>query len=270
VIGVKTNWTDDMITYLIENYEIKTNKELAGALGLTLTVTRTKLYQLGLKRIVLEYWTPEQIQFLKDNYKNIGDVELAEIFEKKWKKNKKWTKCHIDKKRNYLNLKRTNEALRQIHKRNVAAGRFSQCAVKRGDVTGRAKEGEIRMWRQSDGKLAPRIKINGKFIHWNRWIWEKEVGPIPKGMNVIFKDNNPANYKAGISNLEIIDNAELSRRNSMKSSQGLSDNFVLFTLSYKDSLFREEIRNNAELIELKRQQLLLQRSIKNGVRKKAG
>lgn len=123
-IGVKTIWTDEMDNFLKENYLLLTNQQLAAQLGLTLTVTRNRLYELKLQRIEMEYWTDEQIEFLKSNYKSMGDVEIAEHFQKASPKNKKWVKQHIKKKRGYLNLNRTFSEIRSIiHKQCSPGGR---------------------------------------------------------------------------------------------------------------------------------------------------
>lgn len=79
------SWTYDRIKFLKDNYSKLSNKELAKTLGLGLTSTRTKLYDLGLKRIEMEYFTDEQIAFLKSNYQTMGDVEIAEYFEENFK-----------------------------------------------------------------------------------------------------------------------------------------------------------------------------------------
>lgn len=256
---LKKVWSKTEIKFLKQNWSAMNNKEIAKALGIGLTLVRMKCYELGLKRMELEYWTEEQVKFLRDNYKKIGDKELAIIFNSKWKKQKKWTHKHIEKKRRYLKLNRTKKQIKAIHQRNVDRGAFLLCPVKRWLTTGVAKEGEIRMWREQSGRYTPRIKINGKFVHWNRWKWEKHYGPIPKGMNVVFKDNNPQNRT--LRNLILITDAEVSRRNSKISSQGLSDNYIAGILSHNNKELRAEIKNNKPLIELKRKQLLLNRTI---------
>lgn len=258
---IKYIWSKEEIAFLKRSFKNKkmTNAALADELRLTLTMVRMKCYSLGLRRMELEYWTVGQVKFLKANYKKIGDKELAEIFNKKWKKGKGWSFKHIEKKRRYLALKRSEKQIKAIHQRNVDNGRFLMCPVKRWLVTGVAKEGEIRMWRSNSGRIVPMIKINGKFVHWGRWAWEKQYGKVAKGKNVVFKDGNP--YNISIENLEDITDAELSRRNSKKSSQGLSDNYVAYTLSYKDPEMRKLIKQRPDLIELKRQQLKLKRSI---------
>jgi hypothetical protein len=218
----------------------------------------------------LEYWTPEQVRELKQNYRTIGDTELAEIFQKKFPKNKEWTLKHINKKRNYLNLHRTTEDLQAIQQRNLDAGRFEQCPIKRWLTTGQAKEGTIRYWaNRTNGtiKFVPRIKINGKWIFWTRHTWEKRRGKIPKRMNIVFKDNNPIHRR--LSNLIMIDDSELARRNSQISSVGLSDRYVASVVAAmghygkRDPELIDTLMKNKALINLKRQQLLLERSIGN-------
>jgi len=252
-------WTSEMIQFLQDNYEKKTNWELAADLGLRITSVRMKLYSLGYKRMEMEYWTDEQVQFLKDNYKTIGDKELAKIFKSKWHKDKNWSHKHIEKKRRYLKLKRTEREKKEIHQRNVQNGCFKECSVKMWLKRGVSQEKEIRMWASKNGRIFAVIKINGKFIHWNRYRWEKQYGPIPNGMNVIYSDGNP--YNRRLSNLQLVTNAELALINSRDSSQNLSDNYIAGILTHNQPELRPFILEDKKLIELKRTQLLLNRQI---------
>jgi hypothetical protein len=254
--------TESEVEFIKEHFHSMTNPQLAKALKIGLTSIRTRCYQLGLKRMEMEYWTDEQIDFLKRHYKLIGDVELAEIFGKKWHKDKGWTKKHIEKKRRYMKLKRTRKQQLAIHKRNKDNGRFKICSVKMWDKRGRAPEGSIKMWRRefaNSNEFVAHIKVNGRYVHWNRWIWEMTYGPVPEGMNVVFKDGN--NMNLSLDNLELISNGELARRNAQKSSVGLSDNYIAGILTHKDRELRDELKKDPELLDFKRQQLLLNRKI---------
>jgi hypothetical protein len=253
----KHHWTKEEIKFIRRNWKKMTNPELAKSLGLTLTLLRTKLYELGYKRIELAYWTKEQIAFLKSKYRKIGDVELAIIFESRWPKNKKWTQKHIEKKRKYLKLNRTKKEIEAIHKRNVDRGAFKLCALKRWLTTGQAKEGEVRMWNGSNGIKIPMIKIEGEFVQWARWKWEKHRGPIKKGMNVVFKNGNARK----LSNLVLMTDAQLCKQNSLLSSKGLSDNYIAGIMAKKDKQLKKAILENKSLIELKRTSLILNRTI---------
>lgn len=256
----KILWTDAQLQFMKDNFHSMTNQEIANALGLKITAVRMKLYSMGLYKMTLEYWTPEQIEFLKKNFRTIGDTELAGMFNKRWKKAKGWTKKHIEKKRRYLKLKRTKAECAAIHQRNVDNGMFVLCAVKRWKATGQAKEGEIRMWREGkNGRWVPRVKVNGRFINWNRWKWEQEYGSVPEGMYVRFK-GDPENLS--IDNLELI-SAKEHKHQVSQSSSTLSDGYIAGILSHKDPELRTILRKQPGLIELKRNQLLLARAIKS-------
>lgn len=105
--GVKTVWTDEMDSFLKDNYTVMTNRKLADALGLTLTITKMRLYHLGLKRMEMEYFTAEQLEYLVNNYQTTGNVRMANYLNEHHPKNKPWTENHIVKKLGYLGLKRT-------------------------------------------------------------------------------------------------------------------------------------------------------------------
>lgn len=115
-------WTKKMLQYLEDNWQHKTNAELAAHLGLKRTSTRMKLYEMGLKKMELESWNEEAISFIRENYKTMGDVELAEIFNKKFPRKKLWKKFHIAKKRGYLNLQRTRKEYEALRSKNSSVG----------------------------------------------------------------------------------------------------------------------------------------------------
>lgn len=211
--GVKTQFTTQDVKFLKKNFNKLTNPQLAKALDMTLTVVRTKCYELGLKRMELEYFTDEQIEFLKANYKTIGDCELAEIFQSKWKKNKGWSKKHIEKKRRYLNLKRTQKQIDKIHLRNVANGRFSMCPHLAWAKRGIAPVGDIRVWKTNKGHHFKVIKLQDRFVHYAPWLWEQHHGPIPEGMCIRTKDDS---LNIVIENLEMITRAEHALRNAAR------------------------------------------------------
>lgn len=247
-------------SFIKKNYKLFPNNQvLADFLILKLSTLRRLCYKLGLRRMDMEYFTIPQITFLKKHYQSKGDCELAEIFQKKWPKQKGWTKKHIEKKRNYLNLHRTIAQIRSIHQRNVKAGRFALCPVKAWNKRGRAKEKEIRYWTSATGRKYPVIKHKGKFVHWARWAWEQEYGKIPTGMNIVFRDGDP--YNRTINNLILLSNADLAWFNSQKSSHALSDNYIAGILTHHAPALRNAIRGNSRLLEVKRKQLTLNRII---------
>jgi hypothetical protein len=269
-------WTPMLTTLLQENFDRLSNKEMEEALGIDIHSIRLQLYAMGLYRIRLHYWTDEQVEFLKENYKLMGDTEIAEIFESKWPKDKRWTIKHIEKKRGYLNLKRTTEELIAIEQRNLDQGRLNVHTYKRESrksnflTSGPAEQFEIRMYRSSLGVLTSRIRIGKCWLYWPRWAYKKYIGPVPKDHVVVMKDGNP--YHTVPENIEAITRAESTRRYAAKTSIQLSDGYIVAQLTYGKPELRETIRNNPALIETKRSILLLKRQIKkvkNGKRQKA-
>ncbi|WP_421801788.1 hypothetical protein [Flagellimonas sp.] len=204
-------WDEQHIKFLRSNYENMTNQELADALDIKLTKCREKLYELGLQRMHLEYWTDEQVEFLRDNYTIMGDTEIAEIFQENWPKKKGWTKNHIAKKRSYLNLKRTDLQKQRIQDRNVKMGRFAMCPIKAWESRGGAAPlGTIKIWGKA-GKPIAVVKTENGYVHYNRWLFEKNYFTLPSDILVVKKSGK---IKAsGPNDLMIIDRAEHSRRN---------------------------------------------------------
>lgn len=199
--------------FIKTHFHKRTNQELADVLGLKLTRFRQLAYAMGLKRMELQYWTEEQVVFLKENYKELGDTELAEIFEVKWHKEKGWTKKHIEKKRRYLKLKRTKAQLKRIHKRNVLMGRFKICPIKAWETMGQAAISEKRVWHHKDKSPFVVIKTKSGFMHYNPWLWEQHYGKPPKGMVVRNFSNKLLDVT--ITDLKLITREENARLNSV-------------------------------------------------------
>lgn len=210
----KIHWSDNDIQFIRDNFFKMTNKQLADSLGMKITTVRTKCYELGLKRMDLEYWDEYHVTFLLDNYKEMGDSEIADILQAVDPKNKGWSKKHVEKKRRYLGLKRTEEEKAAIHVRNYELGCYKDCHKKMWDKIGRAKNGEIREWQHSystNSRNFKVIKTDEGFVHYAPWLYRKHFGEIPEGLIVTFKDGDSLNVVP--ENLELIDRAEHARRN---------------------------------------------------------
>jgi hypothetical protein len=255
----KINWTSEKIHFLRENYTSMTNQELANAIGERLTSTRTKLYELGFKRMEMEYWTKDQVDFLFAYYPIMGDVEIAEIFNEIYPKKKVWTKNHIDKKRSYLQLIRTKYELAAIRIRNNGQSRYSINHWKRWHNRAR-KQGETVLWTDQNGRETVMIKWSGgRFFGIYDTLahitWFLNYGPIEKGMKIIHMDGNTLN--CNIENLAKYTAAECAKFNA----EQLNDNYILGRITWGVRKLRKFIP--PELIEAKRAQLLLNRSIIN-------
>ncbi|MDP9954728.1 hypothetical protein J2X97_000365 [Epilithonimonas hungarica] len=206
-------WTPEMVLSLRNNHHAKTNQQLADELGLKITSVRHKCYELGLYKMRLQYWTDDQIQFLKDNYQKKGDTELAMLFTEKWEKDKGWTKKHIEKKRRYLNLKRTDEEKKTIREDWTRKGLYKESVRKRWITTGVSAIGTIKIW---DGRKF--IKTETGFIPLRTYNYKKYNGEVLKDKIVCHKDGDQLNCEP--ENLILLTREE----NALKTHQ---ENFSL-------------------------------------------
>lgn len=239
-----------------------TNQELADHFGVKITWMRTRMYEMGLKRQEFEYYTPEQIAFLKVNYVFYGNTELAEIFNINFPRKKRWSLNSFEKKLGYLKLKRTTEQLEAIQNRNVKTGRFSECAKKRLETTGQMPIGTVRVWKQQGYQFAV-IKTEKGYEYLSRYLWNKNIGPVPEGMCVSLKKGSP--IICSIDDLELISRVENAMRNATVDSSIIKRCF-----GEKDALkISEMIENIPEIIALKRNAILLNHQINKNYAKQS-
>lgn len=248
----RTPFSEDEISFIKENFHKMNNRQIAKALGKTLTVVRNKCRELGLLHMELEYWTEEQIEYLKAHYKLKGDSEIAREFNKLWPKKKLWTKKHIDKKRGYLGLRRTQEEQFRIR-----TGRYLETDY--ADFNGlNFPQGKKRLWL-NNGKFRWMIKVGPVFVSMARFIWEQAHGPIPKGMKILFIDSDTSNCT--LANLRLVSQADIGRIIAEKSHGKLSDGYVAGVMAFKNPEMKKILLNCPTLLEAKRQQLLLNRQL---------
>lgn len=251
-------WTKFEENFIQANFFKLQNRQLAIMLGLSISLLRWKCYDMGLKRMELEYWSEEQIDFLKDNYRKYGDMELALMYEELWPKNKTWTLKHIEKKRMYLNLKRTKEELDAIREGHKQMGVFALGSKKTWATRGTASIGHKVLWQQN-GRQYVAIKTEKGYVPYARWLYQQTYGEIPEGYKVRLIDGDPLNVV--VENMELVTNAENAARNVAKAAHDLSDNWIAGILTYKNPELRPLVKQYPELIELKRNQLKLNRAI---------
>lgn len=258
----KSIFTDQQIQLIKDRFHSMTNVQLAKVLDKKLTVVRDKCRELGLLHIQLEYWTVAQVEYLRANYQMKGDVELAEYFNtvKEWKKNKGWTKKHIEKKRRYLKLDRTKPQLVVIKQRNVVQGRFSINHWKRWKDL-EAPIGDIRTWVSQLGNLYKVIKTKDGFVHLAPHIFKIHHGKVKPGYIVTFKDGNPLNCSP--ENLIQISRAENAMRVVAVHARGKSYQYLAGIMARGDQELKKVLLQNTELLEVKKMQLKLNRLIED-------
>lgn len=74
-------WTEQDLQYLRNNYQTMTAEQIANHLGRTRAAVAGKAEKLGLKKDLRcpsgEKWTPEQDQYIRDHWLELGDEEIA-------------------------------------------------------------------------------------------------------------------------------------------------------------------------------------------------
>ncbi len=103
-------------------------------------------------------------------------------------------------------------------------------------------------------------KANWKELH--VYLWEQQYGPVPKGMNVVFKDGNSLNC--------IIENLELITRQEHMARSRNSDEYIAMRIANKGTKGKGQYNRkiydlafgNKALLEVQRRQFQLNRLIK--------
>lgn len=258
----KVEFSPEQLEFIRANFATMDSYQLSKSLGVTRTLVRTQCYAMGLKKMELEYWTDEQVKFLRDNYKQMGDVEIAEVFKEMYDKGKGWDNKHIEKKRRYLNLKRTSDEKLKIKERNRKAGRWAinHWKIWVDRVT---PVGNIRAWNHSsNGRMFLVIKTEAGFVNYLRWLWIQHYGQPSPGMVVkVVPGADHLNPAITIDQLRLVTREDHAREMAEEICTGLTDRYVAGVMSHNDLELRQELLRHPDLIELKRQSLILNRTI---------
>jgi len=215
-------WTEQELEFIRDNYFKLSWYQLYKAVNkikqdVTLQALRHQCIRMKLKKMIQIRWCKEDIQFLIDNYKTMGNIEIAEILTEKkrsWrmiegkKVVRKFVPKNIEKKMILLGLERKKEDLKHIilHNREIGKG---YCWTKENNaytlgIKTLFPEGTIRVWGKTDRYKY--IKINGRYTQYSRYQYKKYSGTIPDGYNVWFRDGNTLNCEP--ENLYLVSNKD--------------------------------------------------------------
>lgn len=288
----KTVLTPQIEQYILENYLKESSREIASNFGFERGVVQRFLRNNGLKipAEVLRYFrtksrigtttcTPEDDAFIRANYLTMPPQKIADVIG--------GSETRVKSRMNQLGLVIPREIIEQriidsrIKKGNVSHNKgkkqtdyMSEEAIAKTKAT-RFKKGQIPKNSYNEvGKITVRhdhgkrkylhicIEV-GKWEMLHVYNWKKAGRKIPKGHSLWFKNGDSTDCR--IENLECISRAENLLRNAMSDSaiasklarisSGKQGNFI-------DRQAKEEYLQHPELIEIKRQQLLLNRTIK--------
>lgn len=244
----KIIFSEQEIKFIKDNFSKMNNKQISEALGLKISIIRRKCYEMGLKHIELEYWTPEMINYLKANFRRIGDTELAEIYNKKFPKKKPWHKKHFEKKRRYLKLKRTPLNLRKILDREVKKGTYKKAIRKTKATIGENPLFTKVIWKTSGGYKRVFIKLHNGYSSYAHYVYKNEYGFIPKNKVLRHIDGNTLN--CNINNLILLNRKENGFLNSkMRNFKNLSPkNHAYVLLSILKKIEIKDIDHHERLL----------------------
>jgi hypothetical protein len=188
------------------------------------------------KNVPKFHFTPEQEEYLRENYAHTGSGELAAHFGCK--------AGSIYRKATALGLKKTHSFLSEQTRRRAsvnygflknsfkkghvpqtrgkkaeeflppeALARFREAQFKKGNKPlNTLHDGAVTIRRDKNGWQYRYIRIaEGQWEALHRHIWEQHYGAIPPGGNIVFRDGNSLNCR--IENLECISCTELGERN---------------------------------------------------------
>jgi len=190
----------------------------------TLSQLRHEVRRLGLYKGRQIRWSSIAIKYLKDNYQTQGNIELAaylSIHHSSYRKIegekifRVFNKKNIEKKMVLLGLKRTPEQLITIKEKHVKNGAFKGAWVGKRKP---AEEENIRI-RTMNGVKKRVIKINGRYIHYRRWLYKNFIAPIPDGYMVYGKDGDTLNDDP--------DNLGICKRKGLHSTEQLEEAIIL-------------------------------------------
>lgn len=213
--------------------------------------------------------TDKQKQFIKNNYQKMLYSEIASVLE--------ISKTTI---KNYIN----NNGLKlkpEEYKRRIDLSRF-----KKGNIawnkglnlpnkpnSGQFKKGNTPPNTKFDGYISLRKRHNriNQDYYWIRiskskwkelhiYNWEKVNGSIKKGDIIRFKDGNHKN--CAIENLELVSRAKhlkINQENGIKDK--LESNKAIAAYITREKHLKREILKHPELIEIKRLQLKLEKTL---------
>lgn len=184
------------------------------------------------------HFTGNSMQSFRHSYRYIG-CRMKKRPEKSWYDNNNWPEGMIDYIRDHVKNTQITRLVRDVNSNygtdftrpimlQFCKERDLGHLKRNSDPTPAISQKKNSRYRAANACPVGTIRKCGRYIirkkqmngnMWERWerlhraVWEENNGPIPDGMRVSFKDNNPGN--CSIENLMLVtksENAALTRR----------------------------------------------------------
>ncbi len=211
-------------------------------------------------------WTPELTQYLIDNYATKTRQQIADdLGIGKYSVNNKAHKLKLSKGANNGCFKKGrapwNKGLKKLKMSEPTQ-------FKKGNQPYNTKhDGCESIRRDKSGAKYVYIRLSKRvWVPKHRHIWTQAHGQIPQGHAVVFRNGDTLDIR--LDNLELVTRAELLRRNQVgvdKVQVGKalleSNTYIASRMSMKDKELKRLLLHHPELLEVKRLQIKLNRSI---------
>jgi hypothetical protein len=181
--------------------------------------------------IIKKFWTEGEIKLLRQVYPDMFAEDVAKLFncttrqvynaafKFKIKKSEEWMQKELERQADRLKIAGNIARFKPGHippnkGKKMDPEQYNKCKLTfftKGNIPHNTKwNGYERITK--DGYTEIRVD-KGQFKLKHRIVWEQVNGPIPKGMIIVFKDNNKKNID--INNLELISRKEGINRNRL-------------------------------------------------------
>ena len=172
-------------------------------------------------------FTPEQEQFIKDNYLKLNGKQLQTKLGCGWKRVQRFLDKHglvipkelVEQRRKSGQIKKGNVPINKGKKMEEylsaeAIAKIKKTQFRKGHLPHNTlADGVVSVRPEASGREYKYIRLSkGNWELYHRVVWERVNGPIPEGLIVSFKDGDSMNVS--LSNLKLIDRCENMYRNS--------------------------------------------------------
>lgn len=274
----QTTWTKKELALFRKLYPVTETRFLAKQLNRSYQSIKSKASSLKLlkKFDTCGPWTPKRVRLLKKLYINTTNEEIGKILGvTKSQVESKGFKLQLKKSKEFLLFHAMKTAFKQGHvpdnKGKKQTDYMTKKSIEKTKKT-RFKKGQKSHTELFDGCITIRYGVEdkgsiphkhirlskGKWQELQIYNWEKLNGQIPKGFVLACQDGNTLNCE--VSNWKLLSKAQNAIRNS--GHRDMPDTYVARLIAgRKNKDLKEDILKQPELIKLKRNFLILNRTI---------
>lgn len=222
----------------------------------------------------MSYWSEKEREFLVKNYQDMPASEIGRILGR--------SRSSIKGMTIKLGIRKTKNSGR--FEKGMTPWNRGKSYIAPGSEKGWFRQGHLPAQTKYDGYISSRKDKSGRvylyirlslrnWVPLHRFLWERVNGDIPAGMMIRFKNGDCSDCR--LSNLELISQRENATRNRNRKKASVSqrrmrrefrdldnDLYVAWCITGEKNSARVVAEKFPELVELKRVQLKLKRSIK--------